>query len=209
MSKKLFTLIHKDTVHLAPKTKVLKAKELATAASAEEMLEKVQKDAEQYRLDVAKEAEQIKANAQKEGFEEGFKQWASFIVKLEEEIKNVRKEIEKLIIPVALKAAKKIVGREIELSQDTILDIVSTNLKAVSHHKKIKIYTNKSDLEILEKNKNKLKQLFEELESLTLIERNDIAVGGCVIETEGGIINAQLDNQWRVLEQAFKTMIKR
>ena len=28
--------------------------------------------------------------------------------------------------------------------------------------------------------------------------------GGCLIETEAGIINAQLENQWRSLEAAFK-----
>ncbi len=208
MSKKVFTLIHGDKVHLGPKKKILKAEEISEALTAVEMLDKVKEDAEKYRHEVAVESEKIKEEAQKEGFEEGFKKWAEHIVGLEKEIQNVRQDVEKSIIPVALMAAKKIVGREISLSQDTIVDIVSTNLKAVAHHKKIKIYANKNDLEILEKNKNKLKQVFEGLESLTLVEKNDVAPGGCIIETEGGIINAQLENQWRVLEKAFQTLIK-
>ena len=53
-----------------------------------------------------------------------------------------------MIFPVALEAAKKIVGREIEASEDTIVDIVSNSLKAVSTHKKITIYVNRKDLEI-------------------------------------------------------------
>ena len=208
MSNKVFTLIHGGKVHLSPKKKILKATEISDALTANEMLDKVKEDAEQYRHEVAVESEKIKEEAQKEGFEEGFKKWAELIVKLEQEIKNVRAETEKLIIPVALKAAKKILGREIELSQNTVVDIVSANLRAVSHHKKIKVYVNKNDLEVLETNKTKLKQIFEGLESLTLVEKNDVSPGGCVIETEGGIINAQLDNQWRVLEQAFQTLFK-
>lgn len=209
MSKKLFSLIRDGKVHLAPKTKILKAEEYSDLLNAKEMLQKVQEDAEGYRIEVTEELEKIKNEAQREGFEEGFRQWTEHIVKLEQEINNVRKDVEKLIVPVALTAAKKIVGREIALSQDTILDIVSNNLKAVSSHKKIKIYVNKNDLEFLEKNKNRLKQLFEQIESLSLVERNDVTEGGCIIETEGGIINAQLDNQWRIIEQAFQQLIKR
>jgi type III secretion protein L len=111
--------------------------------------------------------------------------------------------------PTYGKAAKKIVGRELELSEDAIVDIVSSSLKAVAQHHKITIYVNKKELAILEANRPRLKNIFESLESLSLRERNDIAPGGCVIETEGGIINAQLDNQWRILEKAFDNLLKK
>lgn len=207
MSKKFFTLIHGDNIHVAPKKKIIPAEDFSQLLSAEHMLEQVKKDADKYVQETVQECEKMKEAAQKEGFEEGFKQWGELIAKLELEISNVRKEIEKVIVPVALKAAKKIVGREIEVSS-AIVDIVSNNLKAVSQHKKIKIYVNKSDLEVLEAQKGQLKQIFEGLESLSVIERNDIKPGGCVIETEGGIINAQLENQWRILEQAFESLAK-
>src|SRR5262249_15045025 len=119
-----------------------------------------------------------------------------------------RHELEKTLIPVALKAAKKIVGREIELSEDTIVDIVSNLLKSVSQHKKITIYVNKKDLDSLEAARPRLKKIFESLEVLSLRERQDITPGGCVIETEAGIINAQLENQWRSLEAAFEKLMK-
>lgn len=209
MSKKFFTLIHGDSIHIAPKTKVVPEKEYSTLISAAEALDAVKNDAEKYKMQVAKECEAIKAKAEKDGFAEGFVKWTEQIAQLEAEIKKVRKDLETMLAPVALKAAKKIVGREIELSQDTIVDIVSTALKAVSQHKKITIWANKKDLEALDANRNKLKQIFENLEALSIKERADIAPGGCVIETEGGIINAQLENQWRVLEKAFENFMKK
>ena len=112
-------------------------------------------------------------------------------------------------MPVALKAAKKIVGREMELSDEAIVDIVSNTLKSVSQHKKITIYVNKKDLDALERNRSRLKEIFETLDVLSLRERNDIAPGGCIVETEGGIINAQLENQWRILENALEMLIKK
>jgi type III secretion protein L len=129
MSKKLFSLIHGETVRLAPKTKVISSDVFSVALDAGEVLSKVKEDAEKYRLGVTKEIELLKEQAQKEGYEAGFKEWADHVAKLEEEIINVRGELEKFLVPVALKAAKKIVGREIELSEDTIVDIVSTSLK--------------------------------------------------------------------------------
>lgn len=209
MGNKFFTLLHGGTVRISPQTKVISKDAISTVLEAQDVLEHVKKDAETYRLEVVKECEAIKEKAEREGFEAGYKKWTEYVAKLEEEIIKVRGELEKFLVPVALKAAKKIVGREIELSEDTIVDIVSNCLKAVSQHKKITIYVNKKNLEALEHNRSKLKGLFEELEVLSLRERADIAPGGCVIETEGGIINAQLENQWRVLENALEIILKK
>jgi type III secretion protein L len=201
VSQKFFSLIHhhQDSVHTAPNTKVIKADAFSTLLETEKLLEKVKKDAEDYQVAVTSECEKLKEQSQKEGFEEGFTKWAEHIVRLEQEILAVRKDMEKLIIPVALKAAKKIVGKEIELSENVIVDIVASNLKAVAQHKKVTIYVNKNDFETLEKNRQKIKDLFESLETLSIRERADIEEGGCVIETEGGIINARLENRWRIL----------
>lgn len=208
MSRKLFSLIYGQPNKISTNKQVIPGNAIAQLIDAEEVLAQVKSDAERYKIEVAKECEKLKENAQAAGFAEGYQTWAEHIAKLEEEIINVRSELEKLLIPVALKAAKKIVGREIELSDDTIVDIVSNTLKSVSQHKKITIYVNKKDLDPLEKSRTRLKEIFEGLEVLSLRERSDIARGGCVIETEGGIINAQLENQWSALERAFTSLMR-
>lgn len=208
MSEKFFSLIHGDSVHLAPGTKVLPAEAFSSLVDAQGLLEAAKKDAEKYKEEVRKECEQLKEQAKKEGYEAGFKEWAEHIAKLQNEIDEVRKEFAKMLSPITLKAAKKIVGKELETSPDIIFDIVSNSLKAVLQHKRITIYVNKTDLDVLEKNRNKLKSLFENIEVLSIRERDDVKKGGCIIETEVGIINAQLDNQWDVLEKAFESLFK-
>lgn len=208
MSKKIFSLIKGGKVHLAPKTKILPASAFSVAVEAEEVLKRALEDAERYKIEVAKEIEQIKQQAEKEGYEVGFAKWTEQIRKLEEEVAKVRLDVEKSVIPIALKAAKKIVGRELELSEGAIVDIVSSNLKAVAQHKKVTVYVNKKDLDVVEANRPRLREIFESLEVLSLRERSDIGPGGCVIETEGGIINAKLENRWRIMESAFETLLK-
>ena len=206
MSKKLFTLIHGDQILVAPQEKIIPAGDFSILQDALNVLNHIKEDAEKYRLQVAKESEQFKEHGFKEGYEEGFKQWADHLVDFEKKLEDLRKEMQQVIIPIALKAAKKIVGREIELSEDLIVDIVASNLKAVLQHKKITIYVNKKEIESLEKHKQQLRDLFENLESFSIRPRDDIAPGGCVIETEIGIINAQMEHRWQVLEQAFNAM---
>ena len=62
--------------------------------------------------------------------------------------------------------------------------------------------------EILEAEKPKIKSILEQVQVLTIQERNDIAPGGCIIETESGIINASIENQWRALESAFERYMR-
>ena len=198
MSKKFFSLIYGDSIHVAPKGKVIPSSAFSKLIDAEEALKKVQEDSERYKQEVSEECEKLKEAAQKEGFEEGFKTWIEQIGKLEQEIASLRKDNEKVLIPVALKAAKKILGREIELSETAIVDIVTNVLKSVATHKRVAIYVNRGDFEKLETSKNRLKQVFENLESISLTAREDVKPGGCIIETEVGIINA--------LEKAFETL---
>jgi type III secretion protein L len=206
--KKFFSFINEGDIKLAPQSKIIPKEEIQQLIDGMEVLIKVQDDATKYRQQVTEECETLKEIAQKEGYEEGFKSWLEHIAKLEEEIVKVRKEFEKVLIPIALGAAKKIVGREIELSEGIIFDIVSNALKPVASHKKITVYVNKQDFNVLDKRKPELKKLFEVLETFVIRERQDIAPGGCIIETEGGIINAQLENQWRTLEKAFDKLVK-
>lgn len=208
MSKKLFTLIYGDKLLVAPNKKIIPAEELSTALEAAEVLEHAKADAEKYHLKVAADCEEIKENAFKEGYSEGFKQWAEHLVSLEEEIGKAHKNLEQLVLPVALKAAQKIIGREIELSPDAIVDIIIASTRAVAQHKKVVIFVNKNDWERVEQNKARIKELFEDLQSLSIRPRDDIEPGGCVIETEIGIINAQMSHRWRTLEKAFEKLIK-
>ncbi len=205
-SKKLFSLIYGDTIRQATADKIVPAEDISKLLTAEEVLQTVMSEADKYRKAVIEECEALKEHAQKEGFQEGYEQWTVHLAKMEEEIATVREEMQKLIFPVSLKAAKIMVSSELALQPAAILNIVSTALKSVAQHKKIVIYVNKNDLEMLESNKGKIKQIFESLESLSIRDRDDVEQGGCIIETEGGIINAQLKDRWRNLESAFESL---
>ena len=207
--QKLFTLISGETVHLTPAGKFIRAEDYSQAMDAAELMQKVHTEIDAYKEEVAKECEQLKEEAQRQGFEEGFTSWMSKIASLEEQIQQTSKATEKLILPIALQTARKIVGRELEVSQTAIADIVATKLRAVSQHKRVTVFVNPREYEKVDKQRPKLRELFERLETFTIQPRDDVRAGGCIIETEAGIINAQLDNQWDIIEQAFQIVVEK
>ncbi len=205
---KLFSLIQDGEVHPASNQKVIPLEDFSTLMEANELLEKARLDAENYRAATEEECIELREAAKKEGYQEGLEQLNANIIGLDQEKKRLRHEMNKLILPLALKAAKKIVAKELETKPETIVDIVLQALAPAlqSHH--ITIWVNKTDKEILETEKIRIKEKLDQVESLSIKERDDVAQGGCIIETESGIINASIDNQWRAIESAFDKYLK-
>lgn len=206
---KLFSLLKGSEVRLAPGQKVVPSDEFSELHDASSILKTVKLEAIEFKKETAAEAEKTKEEAFREGFQEGLKSLNEHVLVLNRELKEIREDVHKKILPLALKAARKIIGEELKLHPDRIVDIVMTALKPVTQHRRIIIYVNRADLDSLEAQKPKLKKMFEHLESFSLQERSDIEPGGCMIETEAGIINAQLENQWRALEAAFESFMKK
>jgi type III secretion protein L len=205
---KYFTLIYGDRVARATGAKIIPAEEFSKLLEGQELVEHIQQEADRYRQEVVAECEKLKEEAERQGFQAGLEKWSEQIAHLEKEIHKVSKEMVKALAPVALQATKKVIGRELEIHPDILAEIVTKTLKSVSSHRRIVIYCNRNDLPVLEKNKEMLKGSFEQLESLVINERGDVEPGGVVIETEAGIINAQLENQWRALSAAFEALLR-
>lgn len=206
---KFFSLIDQNQeVHLAGGVKHLPKEAVEKLLQAQELIDLAKEQAKEFHKQNEKEAEALKEEAEKAGFAKGLDTFNDSIAKVESDLEQIRKETEKVVVSLALKAAKKIVSREVQEDRSIVVDVVSNALKAVCHHKKVVVYVNKSDLDILEKNRPRLKQVLEDLEMLSIQERDDVEPLGCIIETEKGIINAQIENQWQSLERAFESLIK-
>lgn len=206
---KLFSLIRSGSIHFSKKTKVIPKEEFSELVSAKEIVDAAKKDIHTLLEESKEQAAQMQKDAYQEGLQKGLEQFNAQLLYMNQEIKQLRIDLQQQILPLALKTAKKIVSGELKLNPDAIVDIVHQNLKPVVQAQNIKIFVNKGDIPYLEKKKEEFKSLFERLDSLTIDERPDIEPGSVVIETEAGIINATLENQWRALEAAFENFAKK
>jgi type III secretion protein L len=205
---RLFALIESGEVHPASDKKIIQSEDFSTLLSASDLLEKTRSDIASAEEKAELKSEELKKKGYDDGYQEGLTQLNEQILGLENEKKRLRHEMNQLILPLALKAAKKIVAGELQAHPETIVNIVLQALSPVMQNHKITIYVNKADKEILESEKPRLKERLEQIESLAIRERDDISPGGCMIETESGIINATIENQWRGIESAFDRYLK-
>jgi len=205
---KYFSLIFSGEIHRAEEDKVLPEEEYSVLLDAQEVLAKAKEDVKTYLKLNKEECQKVLKKAEESGFNQGLTEFNKQILLYEQKMKVMEHDLQKMILPLALKAAKKIVGRELETTPDTIVDIVRQTLKPVTQNHHIKIYVNKKDLELLEKKKSELKKSLDQVQTFSIEEREDVSPGGCIIETEAGIINASLENQWRALESAFEAFMK-
>jgi len=203
-----FSLVKKDDIHTG-KGKIIPAEDFSSLLNANELIEKAKEEAKKLIDDAKISAEKIKEKAKEDGFNEGLIKFNTHTLFLEDQVKTMRHEMQKVILPLVLKATKRIVGDELEVNPESVVNIVMQSIKSVTQCKNVKLFVNKSDLEILEKEKEKIKSLFESLDSFQIEVRSDILPGSCIIETEKGILNATLDNQYRALERAFEAHLKK
>ena len=205
---RLFALIEDGRVHPDSDKKIIKSEDFSTLLSASDLLEKTRTDIALVQEQTAKEAEERKQQGYDDGYQEGLVQLNEQILGLDHEKKRLRHEMNQLILPLALKAAKKIVAGELQSHPETIVNIVLQALAPVMQNHQITIYVSKADKEALDAEKAHIKEKLEQVQSIIIKERDDISQGGCMIETESGIINSTIENLWRGLESAFDRYLK-
>lgn len=140
---KFFSLIYQGDIHTADEKKIIPAEEYSTLMQAYSILEKAKEDAVGLRKEIDKESEERYAAAQKEGFQEGLNQFTEKMVWFDSELKRLRIDLQKQILPIALKAARKIVARELDMHPDAIIDIVLQTLSTIAQSKQVTIVVSK------------------------------------------------------------------
>ncbi|MCI5051518.1 MAG: hypothetical protein MRY21_00080 [Simkaniaceae bacterium] len=203
-----FLHLKKGDVEVPKDTKVVPAETFSDLIESSEILSQAKQDVEELIAGAKEECVELKKEAKRQGLQEGLEKFAEQLLIFDRKLKEVRLDVENQMLPLALEAAKKIVGEELKTNPEAIVSIVSKAIRPVLQHHNIKIWVNRADVPFLEKAKEALKGSFERIESFSIEERSDVTQGSCVIETEAGIINATIENQWRAIQNAFENFGK-
>jgi len=160
------------------------------------------------------EAGTIKDSAAKDGYKAGLDQAKEDIQQIKiaiEQFLKAKQEVFEYIAPdileISVDIARKIVKKEIEqdpqILLETILDVLKTIAKDES---RINIKVNPTQLNSTKENMPTI------IDSLGLDARINIHadatidVGGCIVETNNGIVDATINTQLEIIKEAFKGM---
>ncbi|NJN92620.1 MAG: hypothetical protein HC875_00330 [Anaerolineales bacterium] len=105
---------------------------------------------------------------------------------------------------LAVAIAKKIMGKELTLNPKAVTDIVAQALQAASIRGACCIRLNPKDYEIVEPYWNAIPSLQPSGKTWELVPDPNIQLGGCIIEANGGTIDAQIGTQLEQIEAALQ-----
>jgi flagellar biosynthesis/type III secretory pathway protein FliH len=111
-------------------------------------------------------------------------------------ISNLSSEItagsETGLVDLALQIAKKVVGREVATDREIALNIVKTSLAKLHDRSVAAVHLNPEDFAFVEEHRQKIG--FRG--GLELVEDATISMGGCLVHTETGEIDARIESQF-------------
>lgn len=157
------------------------------------------------------EADTIKESASREGFEHGITLYKEEIQKLNTaiiELISAKEKVMQSLIPdiaiIAVKAAEKLLKKELEVNENIILDVITEVVKSISKDEtRIIIKTHKKDTELVKKSLPEIFPYTDQSTKIIVMPDEEVDRGSCIVETKSGVIDARFSTQLQILQQAL------
>lgn len=186
--------------------RILKHQILSAEEQAKNILRGANQSANDLIAEAEAEAENIRRDAYESGREESVQELLENILAAREERSQALHAVEQEVLKLAVKVAGKIIGREIERDETVRGEIVLTALRQARQQEMLTVRVNAADLPLVEKMRERIDQ-FGRARYLDFVADQAIGTGGCLIESASGTIDARLETQLRVLENALLAQV--
>jgi flagellar assembly protein FliH len=191
--------------------------EIETILSTEKQNLEVEKAAEQERIQAIEQQLQSQfETAIQQGFEQGYQEAKTNLDRasseFEEIIQNIHRskeelllEIEPQITSIALEVARKILQRESKLDSNLILEQVKSAIKKVTiRGGLLEVSINPEDIQHQTELESALDKMLDKEVRLIFKEDSSVSQGSCIIDTQGGQLNANFKIQIESVKLAFE-----
>lgn len=160
------------------------------------------------------EASYIKQSAYQEGFNAGIQQ-------AQEDLENFRntlgafvnadervfEEIAPHILPIAMEIAQKVIKTEVKTDPQIVLDTIVDVLKTLSKNEpKIVLRVNPVQVQYIKDTLPEQIRLLGMETKLSILSDDGITEGGCVVQTNNGLVDASIEAQLEIVQNALRSM---
>ncbi|MBJ80571.1 MAG: flagellar assembly protein FliH [Myxococcales bacterium] len=178
-------------------------------SDAQQIRQKAMQEAEEIKKAAMAEGEQIKQQAREEGYMEGkaagAEELTEMIATSSQRLQMIEEQVEPQLKDLALRIARKILGRELEFHPEAVVDIVKQALSDKARQRReVYLRVNPDDLQYIREHKAELLEVLGRAKEIGLREDPGVEPHGVIIETDAGTIDAQLETQLAVFERVFK-----
>ncbi len=195
-----------------------------TMAKALKRAKEIESEAQAVLAQARKRAEEIESKAYDEGFaqgrldgeELGKKQFEAMARRLEKLIEKIGLEGNRILpkyeaqmVELSLAMARHIIGEEVKTGPEAVLSCIRSAMEKVIEGSRVHIHLNPDDMQLIE---GKIEKHIRPAggHQVDMVSDASIDKGGCLIETEFGLVDATMDSRWRAIEKEMrKTLSER
>jgi type III secretion protein L len=170
---------------------------------AKDILAQAHEQAAQLLENAQHEKDRVLAESTARGYAAGLDQWNDALADAWKRREDFLARNEAQLVKLAIAVAGKVIGRSVEANRGVVLYSASQALRSVRSERQIIIKVNPSDEAGLREQAATLKMLGGGTGELLIIANPAIAAGGCVVESDLGIIDAQISTQLASIENAL------
>jgi type III secretion protein L len=174
---------------------IIRGEVYSASAKARELLQKAQLEAEAILKKAEEESAKQRQTGYDTGYQEGLAQTTELLVKARTEQEQFLKNANRDLMDLAFKIAEKIIGKQLEMEPETIIAIVKQAMQTVRQSKQLTIRVHPEDAKLLKQNEEELQETLGRQRILDVVEDKKVYRGGCIIESEIGTVEAQLQTQ--------------
>jgi flagellar assembly protein FliH len=150
-----------------------------------------------------KEAEKVLKAKINDELKEQISRFEQLFKNFSDEVGNLGRTIESLIISLAVEIAKKIVKKEIEKDDNFVINQVKDAIKRVIGVERIKLRINPEDEKLIKELKPELLQIADSTRDIIVESDPSVERGGCIIESELGNVDARISTQFSLIENSL------
>jgi len=179
-------------------------------------LEKARKQADeiirQAELEAAKILEEAKEKQKgfEKGYEEAKSQYEDLIQEAELIRENALKEyqetlqsIEKDALNIILDISRKVIGTEISMNKEKLLEMIAQAFERCSNRENITLKVSSADYDFIIENKDRILSMVEGIGQLEIVKDQALKLGALILETPYGSVDAGMDTKLKKIEEAF------
>ena len=150
------------------------------------------------------EIERLRRRAETEGRERGLAAVTELLVGARAAAARARANAETELRTLAVRIAEKILGRELQIDAGAVVDVARAALKHAGEPREVVLRCAAEDLEALERGKPRLVERCRAAQVVVFRADPSVSRGGCIVETELGVIDARLSTQLDAIERALR-----
>ena len=168
------------------------------------LLAEARVEAEGIRRAAQADAERLRREAVAEGRERGLSAVTELLASARALAQRARREADEDLRRLAVRIAEKLLGRELELSPDAVTDVAAQALQQAGAARQLIVRAHPDDVEALERGKPRLIERARAQAQVSVRADASVERGGCIVESELGVVDARLSTQLDAIERALK-----